>query len=921
MSYTPNISWETEVHNVYPVNYDPNNPGSFLHEYTCDVPTQNLNDFGAGQLSVGYYLVDYLGSVYEIKEIGVDGVIEKIRVYDINEGRDSNETINAPYEGMIGFICELTGGGLGLSVIQTSRLHSSARDVINYIDNFIIWKRNISHNDLIDITYNDHHSVGAGINWDINNNIAHDPASVHELGGALEINHDLLKGFVSNEHIDWTVSQTDNIHSDNYINTQLSQEQVEDFAFNRSLINGTQTLITVTYNDTGNALNFEVNNNLSQYDNSISGFISNITNESFIDLIDTPDSYIADKWVKVNAAANAIEFIDEPKSIPEINQINHEFDGDFIYHNGIKWVKAQADIADNCATHFAVKIDLDNFYLYQSGLIISDTLTDEDGLALVAGDYYFLSQTTPGKVSSVKPETGNVQSVLIEHAGKASIAIEEPYELVDVGGDSGIDSVLSSASFDPATGEVTFERTDGLANIVVNLDGRYLQTETNPGGLDGALQYNNNGVFGGTGLIWNDSTNTFGWNITAEANTFLKINTNGTYASSDNVFMDFGVDDGAGGHNTNFKFSQEDRHSTLYLNSNNNPSYIIPSGSLIISPSYTDQEISIGGSIKLGDHLYIIGRTTYPSSLYADGGELIHLQNHASDPDDLYYYNGSNWVSLTADTNTDTSYPPGGSDSQIQYNNNGNFGGSTFNYDDSLDRFGFYCTPLSNSLVTIQNPGSLRYTDTFSYFKVWDGWNDLVTIDSKSSGTVSMYISDEIKYNGPFFIKGSPNILDNTFVSNNLLYNVGSINLANHLSVYSKKIYNSLSTGADSLKRFFSLHNNISPGNTLTLLQEDGSNLYFDQGGVASFIIYVNCFEYGTPNYSVFKIEGALTASGVNFGFLGTPSITTIGESVVGDFSPDIVANATDKYLEVKVTNNTSNNGIISANVELNLLH
>lgn len=31
-----------------------------------------------------------------------------------------------------------------------------------------------------------------------------------------EVDHDNLSNFVANEHIDWTVSQTDNIHTDNY---------------------------------------------------------------------------------------------------------------------------------------------------------------------------------------------------------------------------------------------------------------------------------------------------------------------------------------------------------------------------------------------------------------------------------------------------------------------------------------------------------------------------------------------------------------------------------------------------------------------------------------------------------------------------------------------------------------------------------
>lgn len=66
--------------------------------------------------------------------------------------------------------------------------------------------------------------------------------------------------------------------------TQLSQEQVQDFV--GPMVSGnTETLISVTYDDIGNALDFEVEDDLSLYDNSTSGFLTSevdgsITNEA-----------------------------------------------------------------------------------------------------------------------------------------------------------------------------------------------------------------------------------------------------------------------------------------------------------------------------------------------------------------------------------------------------------------------------------------------------------------------------------------------------------------------------------------------------------------------------------------------------------------------------------------------------------------
>lgn len=62
------------------------------------------------------------------------------------------------------------------------------------------------------------------------------------------------------------------VRADFPTDTQLSEEQVEDFV--GGMVGGTQTLITVTYNDGGGVLNFVVDNDLSNYDNSTSAFLT-----------------------------------------------------------------------------------------------------------------------------------------------------------------------------------------------------------------------------------------------------------------------------------------------------------------------------------------------------------------------------------------------------------------------------------------------------------------------------------------------------------------------------------------------------------------------------------------------------------------------------------------------------------------------
>jgi hypothetical protein len=59
--------------------------------------------------------------------------------------------------------------------------------------------------------------------------------------------------------------------------SSLTQEEVQDFAFGTDgVLTGTQTLISVTYDDANDAVDYVVENDLSQYDNSTSAFIDGV---------------------------------------------------------------------------------------------------------------------------------------------------------------------------------------------------------------------------------------------------------------------------------------------------------------------------------------------------------------------------------------------------------------------------------------------------------------------------------------------------------------------------------------------------------------------------------------------------------------------------------------------------------------------
>lgn len=117
----------------------------------------------------------------------------------------------------------------------------------------------------------------------------------------------------------------------------------------------------------------------------------------------------------------------------EIYQAAHGFDKDFIYHNGTSWVKAQCNDSSTAATHFAICIDDNNFISVTIGDIDVTGMVDDQSSALVAGEYYFLSQTVAGKISADAPTSGVTQSVLkVNAANEATILISDPITSTDV---------------------------------------------------------------------------------------------------------------------------------------------------------------------------------------------------------------------------------------------------------------------------------------------------------------------------------------------------------------------------------------------------------------------------------------------------------------------------------------------------------
>jgi hypothetical protein len=159
--------------------------------------------------------------------------------------------------------------------------------------------------------------------------------------------------------------------------------------------------------------------------------IDNITNLELenIDIIDvTEEGWQGGKKVKLRASSG-IEYT-------TIQQVGHGFTFDVVYLDSLTglWTKALADNEETCGTHIAIRVDDDNFTIINNGeYTYTSDILDEDNNPLIPGEYYFLSQINPGKLTKVKPEEGITQYILQALGTQfVSINVEEPYEIGDI---------------------------------------------------------------------------------------------------------------------------------------------------------------------------------------------------------------------------------------------------------------------------------------------------------------------------------------------------------------------------------------------------------------------------------------------------------------------------------------------------------
>lgn len=173
--------------------------------------------------------------------------------------------------------------------------------------------------------------------------------------------------------------------------------------------------------------------------------------------------------------------------VVEVASVAHGFDNDFVYHNGTSWVKASGGAATSVATHFAVADGVDAFKAVQIGEVDVTGLLDAEDGALVAGQYYFLSQTEAGKVTATEPASGVSQLIMkVNAANSASVFCHQPVVVGEASATWGdIDGTLADqtdlmnlfdavagghAAFDFSALESVEDATSTLSGAIGDLD-------------------------------------------------------------------------------------------------------------------------------------------------------------------------------------------------------------------------------------------------------------------------------------------------------------------------------------------------------------------------------------------------------------------------------------------------------------------
>lgn len=113
-----------------------------------------------------------------------------------------------------------------------------------------------------------------------------------------------------------------------------------------------------------------------------------------------------------------------------------------VYHDGVDWVLATADQSHTLPLYLVTKVNGDTVTLTKFGKV------EVIGHGLIAGEYYFASQTIAGGITSAEPTAGFSCPVLyVEDANNVHVIVHRPHLIgTGPGDDSEVGSVVAFAT-------------------------------------------------------------------------------------------------------------------------------------------------------------------------------------------------------------------------------------------------------------------------------------------------------------------------------------------------------------------------------------------------------------------------------------------------------------------------------------------
>ena len=535
------------------------------------------------------------------------------------------------------------------------------------------------------------------------------------------------------------ISDSDNLKSvtaqsiaDLAVDTTLSQEQVEDFV--GGMVTGnTETLITVTYQDGDGTLDFVVDNDLSNYDNSSSNFITSAgapvqsvnstTGTVVLDADDIDDTSTTHKFTSA-ADISKLAGIEASADVTDETNVKAALDGATVTSATVagtdKVLIQDTNDSDNLKTVTAQSIaDL------ASGTQLTQEEVEDYAGALVA-----TGGTKTGITVTYQDATGDMDFVVSNTtvAGDSGSTALTPGDTLTIAGGT---NVSTSVSGDTITIDAT--PGGGGSGVTVQVDGSNQSVDLNT--LD----------FDGTDFTLTESpADDFDITINVEriqdiVGSMFSGNTetliSATYQDADGT-IDLVVDEASIDHDSLSGFVANEHIDWTSTSANFNTSGTVDTGALDVTGNITvsgtvdGRDLATDGTkldgIETGadvtDEANVVssldGATL--TAVIVAGTDKVLVQD-TSDSDNIKSVTAQSIADLASSGGT-----PGGSDTQIQYNNSGSFGGDsgfTTNGSGSVTITG----DLDVDNINI-NGNTITSTDT----------NGDITLDPNGTGNVSL---------------------------------------------------------------------------------------------------------------------------------------------------------------------------------------